>query len=133
MNIKNHTIQKIRKRASRRRRVRAKVTGTTAKPRLAVFRSNKHITAQLIDDQKGTTLAMVSDKKMAKPGRGASSKEAVPALSGKALLAFQVGKEIGAKAKELKITEVVFDRGGNRYHGRVKGLAEGARQEGLKF
>lgn len=96
----------------RHKRVRAKTIGTAERPRLGIFRSNKYIYSQLIDDQKGKTLA--------------SSR-------GKIKDALQVGKLIAEKARALKIEKVVFDRGGYKYHGRVKDLAEAAREGGLKF
>lgn len=104
----------------RKNRIRAKVAGTAGRPRLAVSSSNKHIVAQLIDDSKGVTLAYASDLN-------------IKAKSPKTELAKLVGTEIAKKAGEKKITEVVFDRGGKLYHGRVKALAEAARSAGLKF
>jgi large subunit ribosomal protein L18 len=103
-------------------RVRKRVRGTAERPRLAVFRSNRYIYAQLIDDNKGTTLA------------SASSQEAT--LRADALnidTATKVGSLIGARAKEAGVTAVVFDRGGYKYHGKVKALAEAAREAGLEF
>ncbi len=108
-------------RAQRHRRIRAKVRGTSARPRLAVFRSLKHISAQLIDDQAQRTLASATDRQM-KTAAGPKTERAAA-----------VGKLLAAKAKELKIHRVVFDRGGYRFHGRVKALAEAARQAGLTF
>ncbi|MDA2979310.1 MAG: 50S ribosomal protein L18 [Actinomycetota bacterium] len=110
--------------ARRRRhfRVRKSVHGTQARPRLAVFRSNKHIYAQIIDDDTSRTLA------------SASSGES--AIKGKTLTveaASQVGKLIGARASDVGITKVVFDRGGYKYHGRIQALADGARESGLEF
>ena len=99
-------------------RVRAKISGSVKRPRLSVFRSNKHIYVQLIDDDKGKTLIAVSDKGL--KGRGVE-------------LSKQVGMLAAVKAKELKIAEVVFDRGKYKYHGNVKAVAEGAREGGLKF
>jgi large subunit ribosomal protein L18 len=101
-------------------RIRKKVSGTSQKPRLSVFRSNKEIYCQLIDDVNGVTLAAASTKGSAHNGT-------------KAEQATAVGKSIGAKAKALNIEKVVFDRGGYLYHGRVKSLAEGARESGLIF
>ena len=104
----------------RKARVRSVVSGTSQRPRLSVFRSSTHIYAQLIDDSKGTTLAT------------ASSKE----LKGKAVKvdrSSEVGKLIAGKAKDKGISTVVFDRGGYRYQGRVKALADGARAAGLTF
>jgi len=111
--------------ARRRRRVRGKVTGTSERPRLSVTRSNAHIYAQLIDDVAGTTLVSASSidpelRSALKTGSNADS-------------AKSVGEFLGKRAKEQGITEVVFDRGGRLYHGRVKALAEGARSAGLKF
>jgi large subunit ribosomal protein L18 len=103
-----------------RMRIRKKISGTALKPRLNIFRSNKNIYAQCIDDLSGVTLA------------SASSKE-VSATGTKSEIAKEVGKAIGAKAKAAGIENVVFDRGGNLYHGRVKSLAEGARESGLSF
>ena len=98
----------------RKNRVRAKITGTGERPRLAVSRSNKNISAQLIDDTKGVTLATASS------GAGVAN-------------AKKAGTTLAKKAEAKKISTVVFDRGGNKYHGRVKALAEGAREGGLKF
>lgn len=110
---------------SRRRiqyRIRKKVNGTTSRPRLSVFRSNKEIYCQVIDDLKGHTLV------------AASSKDKGIELQGnKTQRAKQVGELIAQKALEHNITTVVFDRGGYLYHGRVKALAEGAREKGLIF
>ena len=103
-------------------RVRGKISGTAARPRLAVFRSLSNIYAQLIDDVKGVTLASASTVEKAFEGYG-GNKEA----------ARKVGKLIAERAAKQGISEVVFDRGGNIYHGRVKELAEGAREGGLKF
>lgn len=107
-------------RLQRHRRIRARVVGTADRPRLAVFRSLKHITAQLIDDQAGRTLAVMSDRDLKSGGT-------------KSERAQLVGEQIATKAKAVKIVSVVFDRGGYLFHGRVKALAEGARAGGLKF
>lgn len=133
--------EKRKKRYRRHRRVRGKIFGTSQRPRLCVFRSNKHIYAQLIDDEKGKTLASVSDLKIkAKKGKKKEKRATGKAKEGKKIersakltLAFEVGKLIAQNAKDLKIKKVVFDRGGHRYHGRVKALAEGAREKGLEF
>ena len=109
-------------RLKRQRRVRGKITGTPARPRLNVFRSAKHIYAQLIDDMNGVTLVVASSMEKDFEGNG-GNKEA----------ARKVGQAIGKKAVEKGITEVVFDRNGYLYHGRVAELAEGARESGLKF
>jgi len=113
--------------------VRAKVSGSLKTPRFCVFRSNKHIYGQLIDDNKGKTLANVSDKGMKAKTVSKETAEGEIKLSGKIATAFEVGKLVAKKAAELKIEEVVFDRGGYKYHGRVKALADGAREGGLKF
>lgn len=106
-----------------RRRIRKVSSGTAERPRLSVFRSNSAIYAQIIDDVEGKTLLSVSsrDKKFAE------------ATGTKTEIATEVGKEVAVKCKEAGIDKVAFDRGGNLYHGRVKALAEGAREAGLKF
>lgn len=113
---------KQKARALRHRRVRGKISGTAARPRLNVFRSTKHIYAQLIDDVNGVTLAAASSLEKDFEGTG-GNKEA----------ARKVGQLIAKKAVDKGITEVVFDRSGYIYHGRVMELAEGARECGLKF
>ena len=109
-------------RLKRHARVRAKISGTTERPRLAVYRSNANIYAQIIDDVKGITLCAASSVEAGFEGIG-SNKEA----------AKKVGMKIAEKALAAGITEVVFDRGGYIYHGRVSELADGAREAGLKF
>jgi len=108
-------------RLRRHRRVRGKIAGTAERPRLAVFRSNRGIFAQLVDDSSGRTVAGASwiGLKDFKGDKSAQAKE--------------VGKQVAAAAKQAGIVTVVFDRGGYLYHGRVKALAEGAREGGLKF
>lgn len=118
--------KKIEARGRRRARVRARIVGTAARPRLAVFRSAKHISAQLIDDATGKTLAAADDAKM-KKAAGAEGMEA------KIAKAYAVGAALAEKAKKAGVTAVVFDRGGFTYHGRVKALADGARAGGLQF
>jgi large subunit ribosomal protein L18 len=109
-------------------RIRRRVTGTKERPRLTVFRSLKHIYAQVIDDTDGRTL--VSAATVSKGGRkGAAS----PVYGGNVAAAKQIGKQIAERAIEAGIQNVVFDRGGHRYHGRVKALAEAAREAGLRF
>jgi large subunit ribosomal protein L18 len=108
-------------RVARHERLRKKLAGTPTKPRLAVFRSLKHISAQIIDDSTGTTLAAASSLE-----KGLDSK-------GNAGGAKVVGAKLAERAKEKGISSVVFDRGGFRYHGRVAALAEGARGAGLEF
>lgn len=111
-------VTKQQKKIRRHNRVRAKVKGTSQMPRLCVFRSNQHITAQVIDDEKGKTIIFASDEKL----KGNKSQKAI-----------EVGKAIAKLAQEKKISKVVFDRGGFNYHGRVKALADGAREGGLQF
>lgn len=108
-------------REKRRRRIRGKVTGTAERPRLSVFRSNARIYAQVIDDTKGHTLA------------AASSTEQALRDVGKGDAATQVGTLVADRAKSAGVTKVVFDRGGYLYHGRVKALADAAREGGLEF
>ena len=108
-------------RQRRHRRVRARITGTADRPRLAVYRSLSQIYAQVIDDRTGRTLA------------AASSLEAKDSMTKKADAAKAVGTAIAEKAKAAGIEEVIFDRGGYRYHGRVKALADAARSNGLRF
>jgi len=119
---------KLKREARKRRhqRIRKKISGTREKPRLSVFRSLKHIYAQLINDTAGETLLSVSDL-------SPELKNPISELQGKTAISRSVGRFLAQKAKELGIKEVVFDRGGYLYHGRVKALAEGAREGGLKF
>lgn len=113
--------------------------GNSERPRLYVFRSHKHIYAQLINDEKNKVLASADDRKLKtkqiKTTKATKEAKETGELKrkGKQVSAFKVGKLIAQKAKGLKIDKVVFDRGGYRYHGRVKSLAEGARKQGLKF
>ena len=117
------TSAKTTRRQNIRFRIRAKISGTAQKPRLSVFRSNTDIYVQLIDDDNAVTLAAASsrDKDIAAQGVNKSEKGKL------------VGQAIARKAKELGIENVVFDRGGNLYHGRVKAVADGAREGGLQF
>lgn len=112
------TAQKI----TRQKRVRIKVKGRENRPRLSVFRSNKYIYAQIIDDSKGKTIVGISEKNL-------SLKEKVS----KTVRASELGKLLAKKAIAKKISEVIFDRGSYRYHGRVKEFAQGAKEGGLKF
>ena len=112
---------KKEKTKNKHKRIRAKISGTSKRPRLHVFRSLRHIYVQVIDDSKGKTLLSASDHNV-------NTKE-----KGKTSVAFALGKKIAEEAKEKKIKEVVFDRGGNIYHGRIKAVADGARDGGLKF
>lgn len=104
-----------------RKRIRKTVSGSASMPRLSVYRSNKDIYAQLIDDEAGKTVLSASSMKLDAKGKT------------KVQVSFEVGKALAEKAKEAGIDSVVFDRGGYLYHGRVKSLAEGARDGGLKF
>ena len=113
------TVRKARER--RHKRVRGKVAGTAERPRLVVFRSNRGIEAQLVDDLEGKTLAAASWLHL-KSFKGSKSEQAA-----------EVGKLLAANAKQAKVETVVFDRGGYLYHGRVKALADAAREGGLKF
>ena len=117
------TSKKLNRRTKIKYRVRKRISGTTERPRLSVFRSNKAIYAQIINDLEGTTLAAASshtkdigDKKMTKAEK-----------------AREVGKLVAERAKDAGIESIVFDRNGYLYHGRIKSLAEGAREGGLKF
>jgi large subunit ribosomal protein L18 len=109
-------------RARRHRRVRRRIYGTAERPRLVVFRSNHGIQAQLVDDTQAKTLASASHTQLKKAFKGTKSEQAV-----------EVGKLLAENAKKVGIDSVVFDRGGYLYHGRVKALADGAREGGLKF
>ena len=114
-------FNKIERRAKIKRRIRRNVNGTSAKPRLTVFRSNKQIYAQIIDDSTGKTLVAASTYNN-KAAKGSKSEQAAV-----------VGKEVAEKAVKAGIETVVFDRNGYLYHGRVKTLADSARESGLKF
>ena len=118
-------------RQRRHRRVRAKVAGTSACPRLSVFRSNKHIYAQLIDDRAGVSLSAATD--LGDDSFAKSSSPAILELTAQAKVARGVGYTLAQKAVKEGIKKVVFDRGGYKYHGRVKALADGAREGGLVF
>lgn len=124
-----HTSEERAKRARRISRTRAKVRGSATRPRLAVFRSGKHIYAQLIDDDRGRTLVAASDLEL-KTGTLPTPKAP---LTAKARLAYAVGQRIAKKAKAKGVERVVFDRHGYTYHGRVAALAAGAREAGLVF
>ena len=119
-------------RIRRHARVRKKVTGTAERPRLAVFRSNRHIYAQLIDDRAAATLVAASDRELP-PDRGRSRAADDDGDGGKVAPAKEVGKLIADRAKEAGIERAVFDRGGRLYHGRVAAVAEGAREGGLQI
>lgn len=117
------TDQKVIRRQKLRWRIRAKISGTAQKPRLSVFRSNKDIYAQLIDDATGVTLASANSRQ----------KDLAAQKVNKVEKSMMVGRAIAEKAKSLGIEVAVFDRGGYLYHGRVKAIAEGAREGGLKL
>lgn len=117
----NRISKKLQNMARRKYRIRARVTGDTERPRLSVFVSNKHISAQIIDDTKHSTIVQISTVG-AKAAKGTMTERAA-----------WVGAEIAKKAKAAKVTKVVFDRGGKQYHGRVKALADAARAGGLEF
>jgi large subunit ribosomal protein L18 len=114
-------------RIRRHRRIRAAMSGTAQRPRIAVFKSSKHTYAQAIDDQKHVTLASVSDARV-KVGKTSEAREGA---GNKEKHAFALGQALGAKLKELSVGTVVFDRGGFQYHGRVKAVADGLRQAGI--
>ncbi len=115
MAVKKYKVKRDRRRA----KVRGRIFGTAKCPRLSVFRSGKHIYAQLVDDKKGETLIAACDLDF-KNGSKVDK-------------AFRVGEELAKKANKEKIKKIIFDRGGYKYHGRVKAVAEGARKGGLKF
>lgn len=116
-------LDKNKVRKKRHARVRVKLSGTAERPRLSVYRSNKNIYAQLIDDEKGVTIASASTL----------DKELNPEAAGNVEAAQKVGELIAKRAVEKGVKAVVFDRGGYLYHGRVKALAESARENGLEF
>jgi large subunit ribosomal protein L18 len=121
----DHQKAKRRQQLRRRNHVRARIQGTAERPRLTVFRSNKHIYAQLVDDSRGVTLAAASS---------AALKEGDKVLyGGNVKGAVQVGRKIAEQAKAKGIAKVAFDRGHYKYHGRVKALADAAREGGLQF
>jgi large subunit ribosomal protein L18 len=125
-------IRKVSKNEIRERvheRIRKKLRGTTERPRLAIFRSVAHIYAQVIDDTKGVTVVAASSvEKTSAEGSGEKKKS-----GGNVAAAKDIGKRVAERAKEKGITKVVFDRGGYLYHGRVKALADAAREAGLEF
>lgn len=120
----NKNKQKAQRRIRRHKRVRANLLGTPSRPRLAIYKSLKHVHAQIIDDLAGKTIVSASS---------VESDGAVEGKTGNAKSAAAVGKLIADRAKKAGITQVCFDRGGFQFHGRVKALADAARAEGLKF
>ncbi|HEY4475304.1 MAG TPA: 50S ribosomal protein L18 [Candidatus Paceibacterota bacterium] len=112
---------KLKRREQRKKRTRSRIRGTASKPRLTVFRSNKHLFVQLIDDEKGRTLASASTRALS-----SKSKSKIASSS-------ELGKVIAEAAKKAGINSAVFDRGAYQYHGRIKALAESARSSGLKI
>ena len=118
------TSPKLSARRKRIKRIRNKIFGTGVRPRMRVFRSNRHIYVQIIDDENQMTLAAASTQ---------SGEVDTSSCSGKCEQAKKVGEAIAKKALAAGISEVIYDRGGNIYHGRVKALSEGAREGGLKF
>ncbi len=113
---------RLKGRERRHYRLRKKIRGSAARPRLAVFRSNRYIYAQVIDDDAGRTVAAASSQEPAMRERRLTKETAA-----------EVGKLVAARAKEAGISRAIFDRGGYAYHGRIKALADGAREEGLEF
>lgn len=135
--MRNILKEKRQKRVRRKIRVRAKIEGTAERPRCSVFRSSRYLYVQFINDQIGRTILAASDQdlgkvKVGKRQRLVGKKEAGE-LSAKLNIAFKIGELAAKKAAEKGIKEIVFDRGGYRYHGRVKSLADGLRSGGLKF
>lgn len=117
----SHIAHKLQNLVRRKNRIRAVVSGTTERPRLSVHISNKHISAQIIDDTKHATIVTATTVGK-KPDTGTMTERAIT-----------IGTEIAKKAKAAKVRKVVFDRGGKLYHGRIKALADAARAEGLEF
>jgi large subunit ribosomal protein L18 len=115
-------VEKLKGRHRRKKRVQKKIRGTSERPRLTVFRSGKHIYAQVIDDAKGVTLVSASTLEKGQGQAGGNKANAT-----------EVGKRVGQRAKEAKIDSVIFDRNGYLFHGSVKALADAAREAGLRF
>ncbi|MBI2064367.1 MAG: 50S ribosomal protein L18 [Candidatus Yanofskybacteria bacterium] len=115
----NKNSDKKLNRSRRHRKVRAKISGTSSRPRIAVFKSNQYIYAQVVDDESGKTLLSVSDMEVKK---GKKSEKAL-----------KIGETLAARMKEKGLLEAVFDRGGFKFHGRVKSVADGLRNGGIKF
>jgi large subunit ribosomal protein L18 len=123
VSVHSPTERKRKQRLRRHLRVRKQISGTPARPRLAVFRSTRHISAQVIDDSAGRTLAAASTSEPALKGTPGGNVEAAKA----------VGRILAERASAAGVTSVVFDRGGYKYHGRIAALADAARQAGLEF
>jgi len=119
-----NSVNKYQKRERRHTKIRARISGSKQRPRLCVFKSSNHIYAQLVDDENNKTLAAVNDSKITKVPKDKNRKVAI---------AHQLGMLIAEEAKKMKIEQVVFDRGGFIFTGRVKAVADGAREGGLKF
>lgn len=132
MSKENVSFKKLKKDV-RHLKIRAKVKGTSESPRMAVFRSNAHIYVQLINDETGKTLLSASDKEIKKAALKSSDKDGKNNIGRRISMAKEVGFLAAEKAKKMKIDKVVFDRGGFKYHGRIKSVADGAREGGLKF
>lgn len=126
-------IDKFKKRIKRKKGIRARVSGTSDRPRLSVFRSSDHIYAQLIDDSKGLTLVSADDLQIITEDKTKKDTETKKNSTRGKDLAFKVGNLLASKAAQKKIKRIVFDRGGYKYHGRVSALADGARKGGLEF
>ncbi|MEE8571944.1 MAG: 50S ribosomal protein L18 [Gemmatimonadota bacterium] len=124
--VLSKSAERRRRRATRHKRVLKKIRGTADRPRLVVFRSLKNIEGQLVDDDRGATLVGVSTLAI-------DGNDEVEELSGKMAASYAAGMTLAEKAKARGIKSIVFDRGGYRFHGRVKAFAEGARAGGLKF
>ena len=124
-------------RISRHRRVRAKIIGTAERPRVSVFKSNQHVFVQFIDDDSNKTILsskVISAKKTTPTPKGRGSNRSVEEIKGsKTEKATKIGEMLAEKAKEVGIKEAIFDRGGFKYHGRVKAVAEGLRKGGIKI
>lgn len=123
----NKAITKKLSRTRRHARIRSHVSGSAARPRLSIYKSNRYLHAQIIDDEKGVTLAAGSTKEFKKSAKGGS------ASGGKTDAAVWLGEELAKRAKDKGIKTVVFDRGGFRYTGRVAAIAKAAREGGLEF
>lgn len=115
-------MDRNKRRSKRKKRVSTKVMGTSKRPRLSVFRSNKYFYGQLIDDEKGITLLSLSETHLKNTSQMKKTEKA-----------FNLGKELATKARKKKVSKVIFDRSLYKYHGRVKAFADGARKGGLKF